>query len=251
MKKRISVLLMVAILLVLTAVAGAQDGIIKDTVLFDKAYIPALFLTGQGKLEQSQLAMQYLKEAWAEYKKKYAEAQPTDTQWVKDMDKVEDFIMAADKIVANGKDLLKSHEELEGVRLTMMEARKRNKIDYLPDYLTVFHGDMEEMFDAADKKTPDTISETNIQIITKVLPRAMATWASIKGAKVDSALFGFSLEQVQKYNSLHEAEENALLALQGALEKRDRAGVIKYAISLKGKFVPLYLLFGDFERLKK
>src|SRR4030067_2184222 len=99
----------------------------KDTAVFDKAYVPALFLTGQGKVEESKLSTKFLKEDWTAFKKKYYSAQPNDVQWKKDMDKVEDLIMAADKTVAAGKDLPGAHEDLEGVRMILLGARRGKK----------------------------------------------------------------------------------------------------------------------------
>lgn len=227
------------------------DTLIKDMTIFDKAYIPSLFLTGQGKVEESQLSMKFLREEWMVFKKKYYSAQPNDAQWEKDMDKVEALIMAADKIITGGKDLSIAHEDLEGVRLILMEARQRNKIEYFPDYLTLFHGHMEEIFEVAENKKPETLSEKDIQTIEKVLPKILASWEAIKKAKFNPELFEFNPEKVQKMKSLQQAEEDALLALQEALKKGDKAEIIKYSLSLKPKFIPIYMLFGDFDRLKK
>ena len=231
--------------------AYVQENLVKDTAVFDKAFIPALFLTGQAKVEQSQMAMKFLKEGWADYKEKYYGAQPKDARWRQDMENVEGFIMAADRLVAGGKDLSKAHEELEGVRGLMMEGRKRNRIEYFPDHLTEFHHYMEEIFDAAAKKKPETLSDKDIETIKKIIPTAIASWEAASTAKFDAQVFGFDPEKAQRMKQLHKTEEDALSALQEALEKGDKAEIIKHATSLKGKFVPVYLLFGDFERLKK
>ena len=245
-------MVMVGLSFVVVPLTGyGQDAMIKDTAVFDKAFIPALFLTGQGKVPESKSAMKVLKESWATFKKKYYSAQPKDNQWKKDMDEVEDLIMSADETVTGGTDLPSAHEDLEGIRTTLMDARQRNKIDYFPDLLTEFHGVMEEIFDTVDKKKPETLTDKDIQILNDLLPDAQETWDAAKKAKFDVALYGFKPEQLQKMKSLHKEEEDALLALKGALEKRNKADVIKHALSLKPKFVAVYLLFGDFDRLKK
>src|SRR4030042_6777926 len=157
---------MVGLSFVLVPLTGyGQDALIKDTAMFDKAYSPSLFLTGQGKVEESKMSMKFLKESWALFKKKYYSAQPKDGQWKKDMDEVEDLIITADETVASGNDLPSAHEDLEGVRMTLMDARQRNKIEYFPDYLPEFHGVMEEIFDAADKKKPETPGAKDTQNI--------------------------------------------------------------------------------------
>jgi hypothetical protein len=251
MKRALLYFLLFSGLVLIPVAAYVQDTLIKDTAVFDRAFIPALFLTGQGKVEQSRMAMEFLKEGWSEYKGRYYGAQPTDAGWIEDMEKVEGYIMAADRFVAGGKDLSKAHEELEGVRGLMMEARKRNRIEYFPDRLTEFHRYMEEIFDAAAKKEPETLSDKNMEIIRNNLPKAIASWEAARTDEFDAQVFGFDSEKIRKMKQLHKAEEDALSALQEALNKGDKAEMIKHATSLKGKFIPVYLLFGDFERLKK
>ena len=45
--------------------------LLREYAAFDKAYIPALVFTNQGKVEQSQKAMARLKEVWEPYINKY------------------------------------------------------------------------------------------------------------------------------------------------------------------------------------
>src|SRR5512139_2902313 len=123
--KRMGLVLMVIVgsSFILGPVTGyGQDALIKDTAVFDKAYIPALFLTGQGKIQESKASMKFLKEAWAAFKKKYYASQPKDLQWEKDMDEVEELILSADETVASGQDLPSAHEDLETVRTILMDA---------------------------------------------------------------------------------------------------------------------------------
>jgi hypothetical protein len=228
-----------------------QDAAIKDMVVFDKAYIPALFLTSQGKGDESKLAMKFLKENWAAFKEKYYSAQSNDIQWKKDMDKAENLIMAADDTISGSKDLRSAHGDLETAGGILKDARQRNKIEYFPDYLVEFHDIMEEIFEPAANWKPETMSEKDIQDIQNVLSNGLEAWDVAKKAKFTPELYGFSPEKVQRMRNLQKAEEDALLGLQEALKKGDKAEIIKHALSLKPKYAPIYLLFGDFERLKK
>jgi hypothetical protein len=254
--KKIGLFMMVVVVVGLSFVlfpwvGYGQDAVIKDTAVFDKAYIPALFLTSQGKVEESKLSMKFLKEGWTVFKEKYYSAQPNDAQWKKDMDKVEELIIAADETVAGGKELGSAHEDIEGAGAILKDARQRNKIEYFPDYLAEFHGVMEEVFEDAVNWKPETLSDKDIQNIQKIVSDGLETWDAAKKANFSPELYGFSAEKVQKMTNLHKAEEDALLALQEALKKGDKAEIIKYALSLKPKYASVYLLFGDFERLKK
>ena len=71
-KTGLGLMVVVSLSFVLAPLTGyGQDTMIKDTAVFDKAFGPALFLTGQGKVPESKAAMKYLKETWATFKKKY------------------------------------------------------------------------------------------------------------------------------------------------------------------------------------
>ena len=105
-----------------------QDAMVKDTAVFDKAFVPPFSSRARARCRSPRSAMKVLKETWATFKKKYYSAKPKDLQWKKDMDEVEELILSADETVASGKELPSAHEDLEAIRMTLMDARQRNKI---------------------------------------------------------------------------------------------------------------------------
>lgn len=228
-----------------------SDKFISDFVCFDRAYIPALFLTNMDKLNPSKKAMENLKTEWASFKGKYYYYEKDDTKWTKDFDKVEESIMLADKIISSGNKLIEAHEILENVRYTFLEMRKRNNIDYFIDYLTEFHDPMEHIVLRAKGKIPKTLKDNDIEFLEKSFPEAADKWNALKNAGFNNDIFHFNDERLTNMKDVIIAETKAMDALKSALNnKSDKANLIKNAVGIKKNFVLLFELFGDFKGLE-
>ncbi len=245
-----ALLLMLAIVpAVRPAVAAPMPptNLLADMVTLDRAYIAALALTSQEKLEPSQRSMAILVPTWAAFQAKYIGANPADSQWRPDFDAVNGMIGHADEIVRAGSDLLGAHDELEGVRITLMELRERNGLPYFVDHLTRYHEPMEAIVLAGKGKTPETLSAADLDTIRGHLPEAQAIWADVAAAPFDPALFGFSAEKHAALQKQIGMETAALAQLQAALDAGDAPAIIQRSMALKGVFAPLFMMFADFE----
>lgn len=220
-----------------------------DMVTLDRAYIAALALTSQEKPEPSRKAMAILVPTWQAFQVKYIGANPADAQWRLDFDAVNGMIARADEIVTTGADLVAAHDELEGVRITLMELRERNGIAYYVDALTRYHEPMEAIVLAGKGKTPETLTAADLETIQAHLGEAEALWRQIQAAPFDAALFGFAPERQAALQQQVAAESEALARLRAALEAGDTAAIIQRAVAIKPAFATLFMLFGDFEGL--
>jgi hypothetical protein len=239
-------LLLAALCLPLTTFAGLVD----DMVAFDRAYIPALAVTTEGKLPESQRAMEQLNKQWASFKQQHTTAQGDDKQWKSDLAKIDRMIGDADVIVAGGVDVVKAHEALEGVRLTMLDMRARIKTPYYLDAVTSFHHPMEEIVLTAKDKSPDTFGDAEIAKIRAALPGAEKRWSAVKAARVEPA-FGLNTEQQQNLAKLVANESAALETLKQVLAGNDRAAIIKAALAIKPPFAKIFVSFGNFEPVRR
>ncbi len=228
---------------------AAFAGLKEDMIALDRAYIPALAVTSQGTLEESQRAMALLNKQWADFKGKHAN-RPQDKQWKADLTKIDGMIADANKIVAGGKDLVKAHEALEGLRFTMLDARKRAKMPYFLDSLTNFHEPMEAIVLAAKDKTPADFGDGEMALIKESLVDAEKRWAVVKKTKIDLE-YGFSEAQRETLAKLIANESQALDTLKKALAADDKAAVIKGAVAIKPPFAKAFMNFGNFEAIKE
>jgi hypothetical protein len=239
------------LLFALLPFAASAAGLKEDMIALDRAYIPALSITNRTpQSADTKLAMNLMNAQWAIFKQKYAATQGVDKQWQPDMAKIDGYVVAANRIVDSGKDFVKAHEELEGVRLTFLEMRQRAKMPYYLDDLTRFHDPMEEMYLVAKGKSGEQLSDTDIAKIRSEFPQAERLWAVVQKATVDSA---FQLTEGQKgaQAKLMAAETSLLDALKQALSANDRDGIAKNAQALRQPFSQLYVSFGDFSPFPK
>lgn len=251
MKSILKKLMHSLLVLALLPVAASAAGLKEDMITFDRAYIPALSITNRvPQSADAKLAMDVMNVQWADFKKKYMASQGGDRQWQPDMQKIDGFIVAANGIVDSGKDFVKAHEALEGVRLTFLEMRQRAKMSYYLDDLTRFHDPMEEIYLVAKGKSGEQLSDADIAKIQSEFPKADRLWAVVQKAVVDPA---FKLTEAQKESQakLMAVETRLLDALKQALTAKDREGIAKNAQALRQPFSQLYVSFGDFSPFPK
>jgi hypothetical protein len=156
----------------------------------------------------------------------------------------------ADKIVLSGKDILKAHEILEDIQIVFMKLRKRNNIDYYIDYLTEFHEPMEAIVLTVKDKTPETLTNGDIREIQISLNEALPIWGKIENLKFDEKLFGFAADKTIKMKSYVQGESGALNRLKQVIASKDRKLIIQASVAIKSNFANLFMMFGDFERIK-
>ncbi len=163
----------------LTAVLGgclwAFDArLVPDMTDLDKAYIPALGLTGQvGDTPKSQLAMKKLVEAWKAFQARWINAPEFDDAWKGELAKIAGMVAEADALLV-AHEATASHEALEGVRTTLLAARSRLGVPYYIDSLTEFHTVMEELLGLG--------ATSDAAVFQKDWDRAVALWQKAKPA---------------------------------------------------------------------
>ncbi|MDB4443969.1 hypothetical protein N9174_01340 [bacterium] len=218
----------------------------RDFVSFDQAFIPPLALTNQEKVKPSKKAMKILSQNWDVFRAKYYDANPQDSKWKEDFDKIDKVILEAKTTVGSGKHLMSAHETLEEVRWITLELRKRNHIDYYLDPLTEFHAHMEEIFHMGNDNSPEDIGSDEINTLKETLAEAEKVWTTVKSADFDPSVYGFNDQKMAKMKKLLKLESDALNNLKQALESGDKAAVIKAAKGIKPNYAKLYKLFGNF-----
>lgn len=248
-----------------------RNRVLREYAAFDKAYIPALVLTNQGKVEQSQKAMTRLNEVWEPYANKYYPLVPKDREFRRSLDKIQNAIRTADHIVNSGGNLADAHEALEKIRFIFMALRRsrltssmirwraRGELEwnevslpdyYYIDYLNEFHEPMEAIVLNAKGRTPETLTDADIEKIEEQLAEASELLDKIYGAEFEQSVFDFNDEKTQTMWDYIDQETEFLYELRKALDDEDKEEIIRASIGIKPGFVKLFTMFGDFESLK-
>ena len=225
-------------------VSAKTDSLVKDMVAFDRQYIAALALTSQEKLKPSTQAMARLLPLWKSFNYKHRNMVKKDADWKKDMNKIDYYIHAANKIVSSGKHLIYAHNELEHVRVIMLNARVRNHIEYFIDHLTRFHEPMETLVLTVKGKSASDISSDTIAKMKSEVQTAKTLWQKVVQAPLDKHLFGFSDEKVNMVKGYQLKETEALAKLETALAGGNNNIIISAGLAIKPSFAKMFMLFG-------
>jgi hypothetical protein len=226
----------------------ASEGLMKDFVLLDRAFIPPLALTSQEKVDPSKKAMEALKTQWARFKANHYNSKPRDPGWKQDMDRVESKILDAEQIILGERNLMGAHEILETVRYALKAARNRNGIDYYIDYLSDFHEHMEAILHTVAERDALSFTDKDRDFLAWECREAVRIWDRVRNLAFDTDLFGFSDRQEARRKELLEREAKALHQLRTALECDDKMLIIKSAKEIGPYYSQLYMLFGDFRQ---
>lgn len=224
--------------------------ILKKMVTFDRYYIPALALTNQGEKEKSQKALKRLTKFWEEFTVHFYNYPNSGKKWQSSINQITRSLAKANQDMQQGKDLKVIHNDLESIRTIFWHIRKRNDVNYFPDYLTAFHDPMETLVSIVKGKKPDSLTKSDIRNISGLLPKIEQLWHSVMQAPVQEKLFNLNNHQVDKIRHDENEVNKNILNLKKALQKKDKSDIINSTVQIKPYFVKIYLMFGDFHDFK-
>jgi hypothetical protein len=238
------IILFSALMTIAVLVSGCKDqDIAYDMARFDRAYVPALVLTGsKDTTGQSVLAVKRLKQDWAVLSAKHAQVFAIDGA----AEKVNSKLDRADMLITTG-DFQGAHTELEEIRDVFLDARKRHGIDYFMDYLTEFHSTMEDIVSVAEGKDPSHISDADVSSMARLLPEASARWQALEKAPFDRGSFLFDKQTEKALRDAMAEEARAIDNLDAAIRSGNRKLIKKHALLLKKGYARVFKMFGNFE----
>jgi hypothetical protein len=257
MKKFLAVLVAVAVgCVMMTGVSLAKDEALeKDLAILEKSYIPPLFYTSAPAMDPSVKGMVIYKAKWNAFKAEYYFYKPDYANWQRYFDEMQWAIDAADAIVLRSKatgrpaDLPLAHDELEKVRLAMLELRPKNGFPkFVTDKLTVYHEPMEFIVLSLKGKTPDQLTDELLAEVTAALPEAQKAWSDVVKCPVDQQLWNLTDAQMATYANNLTLESANLDAFAAALASGDKGAILRAGspTALKAPFVTCYTTFGDY-----
>lgn len=245
MKKRNAVRIGFAVVMfILVTASYSSAALINEMVALDRSYVAALVLSNQPDkpAEAVTASMKRLTESWKKFVDGLSPADRENNALKNAIPDIGGSVAEAQKLAAAGKRR-EAHEALETVRLTFWKARSNMGIEYLPDKLTAFHEPMEEFVDLAEKPNADKTK------LAKLLDELSAKWKIVEDSPLDTKLFGFNDEKVQRYTTLVKKERETISSLSDLLKGSDQAAFAKTAGMVKSNFSQTYMIFGDFSGL--
>ena len=114
------------------------------------------------------------------------------------------------------------------------------------DALVKFHATMEAIVKPTMQMAPESLNASQMERLSNLAAQAEEEWQHVEAAEFDLALFGKSEAEQAQFASLLAAERDAISRLVAAIQKNDKAAVIKAGKGLKPPFAKVYMYFGDF-----
>ena len=218
-------------------------------VELDRAYIPALGLSGQpDQKEKAKKALLAFEKTWTAFKDRYGKQGGFDAEWPEDLSRINQAVDRAKSALLDRSDAPKAHEALEAVRMILLESRTRQKIPYFIDTLTLFHNSMEDLLNGKPTAKMADWTETERVNFAADLDIARARWSKVKAA--EGLLSDLAPEP--KFLSTFETQWNTidalLLSAKNSYAAGDQGSLDKSLNQLKPAFIKTFFLFGNFPK---
>jgi hypothetical protein len=247
-QRRISVkncrVVILAIVLSFPLFASSRAGVVEDSVLLDRSYVPALALTNQKDKPQSivEESIHRFSVAWDKFTKSVLMDERSRAVFEKAIQQSSPKVAEAARLA--GADKRKdAHEALETVRSTFQKARGDSGILYLPDLFTAFHEPMEEFAEFLSRPNLDQVE------LKGRIDRLSQLWKDVERTGLDQKLFDIGPEKAMKYRELTGKEREVLTQIEGLIVSGQHQDLSKAATAMKGYFSQAYFVFGDFSGL--
>lgn len=255
--KRLAAAVLTAVCLVLSmgSVSAKDDALEQDLAKLEKIYIPPLFFTSAANLPASVNSMRDYNAAWQAFNEKYYYYKPDYVNWQSYFDQISFAVQQAQNIVnqaakTNNPAILPlAHEELEAVRMVMLDLRGKNGFPkFITDKLTIFHEPMEHIVLSVKGKTPAQIDDALLAELAETLKESWKAWETSEKCPVDQELWALTPAQMSAYYNFVLLERAALEKFEGALASGDKTAIIQTGVAVKPNFVECYKTFGNFAK---
>ncbi|HUX41529.1 MAG TPA: hypothetical protein VMV83_10230 [Rectinemataceae bacterium] len=229
------------------AANAVSADLIPAMVVVDKAYIPALALSGQpDQAAKAKEALAGFITAWKGFKDGPAAGPGFDEKWSRDLEEVDGAIASATDALKVEGDGAKAHEALEAVRITLLEARQRMKVPYFLDYVTLYHNSMEDILNGRPAKSIKDWSAAERLSFVSDLDIGIARWNKVKAMEGLLPEAGLSSKALAAYSSQWQVVASTMTEIRGALDAGDDKALGDLLGRLKPSFTKTFFLFGAF-----
>jgi hypothetical protein len=243
MKKK--TVLALAATIYLALVVSVHAGIMEESAVLERSYVPALALTNQPDkpLVAVVEAMRRFTAGWNRFVQNITAIDQKNPALKEAIAQSSASVKEAEGLVTAGKRK-DAHEALETVRMVFWKARTDMGITYLPDMFTAFHEPMEEFADIASK------SGTDLSTLKVPLNNLSDLWKNVENNPLDVQLFRVSPERAAKYREQITKQREILVQLMGLIETGNREALAKVTGMMKANFAQAFFVFGDFSGLQ-
>lgn len=244
-----AVFAILSFMFIVSSVAVAKDKVLLERMIeLEQAYIPAVFFTSDPEkfpFEKANGSFKYYKKSWSDFSADYKYYRSSDRNWTSYFDKVDYYIAKAETFLSIA-DTLSAHKELEFVRTTMRELRRRNGFPkFATDELTAFHSIMGNIIGITTSLPEEKYVDIDtIEILYDLYEDASHAWFKVEKNNIDFDVWGVYGGKVDMYNMQIDDERDMLNAFEEALHTEETDIISGAANNLKMPQAIAYLILG-------
>ena len=239
--------------LVFAPVSGAANwstsaDLVKDMVMLDKAYVPALLLSRKGDLSRADIAVKRLVDSWRVFQSKWKP--DAGDAWRAGFDRIEALIAESARQLSSTQDLERVHTVLDEVRHILSRLRRNEGIVYFGDRLTAFDDALDEVKLALVQDRHLIMSSDELDVSENLLLEAARRWKAIVDTRLDKIVYRIDYYRMGEVASYREEGTRLLDELLQELRHGDRRVLSQKVGKVDDDFRNLLRLFGEFGGLE-
>jgi hypothetical protein len=232
-----------------SAASGLPSDLVPAMVALDRSYIPALALSGQpDQMAKAKASLASFESAWTTFKNGVGAQPGFDEEWRHNLERVDGAIAKAKQALLVEGNAAGAHEALEAVRMTLLDARQRQKVPYFLDYVTLYHNSMEDILNGKSATAIAAWSAAERLSFVSDLDIGIARWNKVKAMEGLLPSMGLSAQTLAMYNSQWQKVASLMTGVRSALDAGDDTALADRLGQLKPTFTKTFFLFGDFPK---
>ena len=178
--------------LVVCSAAIAEDwstdiALVKDMVVLDKAYIPALLSTRNKDVSRSRESIGQLSESWVTFQLKWHDV--VNAEWQSGFRKIDRLIAEVHTLDQEELDLDEAYQKLDAIRHTFAALRLERSIEYFVDFVTATEIALDEVARTAADTKSDSLSSEEVDVVRQQLRIAQDNWKIVAHTRIDKIIY--------------------------------------------------------------
>lgn len=241
MKPLFKVPLIFAVLFLINACN--QDDFKKDMVLFDKAFIPALYYIYLEDLDKAEFAFQNLKSEWNRIQDRYTPTTSKYKHWSDLVIRLERWMEEAECAIKDG-EVKHAFVQLDHVRYEWMDLRYRKNMETKIDYIWDFDAALDIAVETAHDPMIELYDWKEFVTMNYEVADAWETLSTIPTLGEDLLLTN---EEVQTIKEMELKMEHQIEEYLEVVYEADLEEIRTELIGVRNSYLDYLKVFGDFD----
>ncbi|MFP6584814.1 MAG: hypothetical protein VCD00_19935 [Candidatus Hydrogenedentota bacterium] len=227
--------LMISIAISPLAVAAdwsTDVALVKDMVVLDKAYIPALMAVRKGDAARAEEAVEQLDESWGTFQSTWGSE--VSSEWRSGFEGI-DLLVSESKEFVAARDFERAYATLDEIRHAFAELREKEGISYFLDFVTSTETALDEVVRTVSRDLGTPLSPKELDVVETGLLLAQKRWKVVTDTRIDKIVYRIDIYYMGDLASTRSDGTLLLKELTRDARKMERATLAEKIAELTGR----------------